>query len=114
MVHHKNGDRSDDDLDNLLLICRTCHGRIHSPLGHGETWDRLTAQLPESALLTAAENEPMKPTSVRVTQTQKEWAELNDMSLEAILRDAINRMMNPPEEATEDGDHGTPMAARKE
>lgn len=28
-VHHIDGDRTNDDLDNLLPLCRDCHSRLH-------------------------------------------------------------------------------------
>ena len=29
VVHHINGDKKNSDIDNLVLLCRSCHGRIH-------------------------------------------------------------------------------------
>lgn len=28
-VHHLNGDREDNDVDNLAVLCRHCHRRLH-------------------------------------------------------------------------------------
>jgi len=30
-VHHLNGDRTDNSLDNLLPLCRDCHAKVHGP-----------------------------------------------------------------------------------
>ena len=29
-IHHVNGDRSRDDLDNLVLLCEKCHKKAHT------------------------------------------------------------------------------------
>lgn len=29
VVHHRNGVRSDNSIDNLIPVCPTCHGKIH-------------------------------------------------------------------------------------
>jgi 5-methylcytosine-specific restriction endonuclease McrA len=28
-IHHRNGEATDDDLDNLITLCDSCHARIH-------------------------------------------------------------------------------------
>lgn len=28
-IHHKNGNKSDDTLDNLICLCRTCNIKYH-------------------------------------------------------------------------------------
>lgn len=33
-VHHRDGDRSNDDLDNLVALCILCHRKVH----HGGYW----------------------------------------------------------------------------
>lgn len=30
LVHHKNADRSDNDLSNLIPLCTACHGKVHA------------------------------------------------------------------------------------
>jgi len=31
-VHHKNKDRSDNEISNLIILCRNCHGEVHFDL----------------------------------------------------------------------------------
>jgi len=60
LVHHRDGDRSNNDLDNLIPLCESCHGKVHGrsnevpelvkELGHrprepGDTSIRVTGKL---------------------------------------------------------------------
>lgn len=38
VVHHVDGDRSNNALENLIPVCRSCHGRIHSGHAEYEEW----------------------------------------------------------------------------
>jgi len=29
LVHHRDGDRSNNSLSNLIPLCTTCHGKVH-------------------------------------------------------------------------------------
>ena len=29
LVHHRDGDRSNNELSNLIPLCSTCHGKVH-------------------------------------------------------------------------------------
>ena len=33
LVHHKNGHKWDQDLDNLQILCKSCHSKIHNEWG---------------------------------------------------------------------------------
>jgi len=33
VVHHKDGDRDNNRRENLLVVCRGCHNRIHKGIG---------------------------------------------------------------------------------
>jgi len=37
-VHHIDGDRRNNDLENLAPVCPSCHGKIHSDNGELEDW----------------------------------------------------------------------------
>lgn len=50
-VHHIDGDRSNNALDNLVPLCPSCHRSVHSHVDHGGRIDELTAKLPESSLI---------------------------------------------------------------
>lgn len=52
IVHHINGDRDDDDIDNLTPLCRSCHAKVHSLyVDHTGRIKELHDRLPESAVL---------------------------------------------------------------
>lgn len=49
VVHHINGDKHDNRLENLIPMCDSCHRKVHSTVSHGRSIDRYTDQLPASA-----------------------------------------------------------------
>ena len=46
IVHHVDGDRENNDIDNLVPVCKSCHGKIHTGADGFEEWFE---QLAESA-----------------------------------------------------------------
>jgi len=50
-VHHINGDRSDNRLENLIPLCLSCHGKVHTKFSHGPVIDRLSKKLPNDAYM---------------------------------------------------------------
>jgi len=46
VVHHIDGDDTNHALDNLILLCDSCHRKVHSTISHGRPIDRLTDELP--------------------------------------------------------------------
>ena len=46
IVHHVDGDRGNNDIDNLVPVCKSCHGKIHTGADGYEEWFE---QLAESA-----------------------------------------------------------------
>lgn len=51
VVHHINGDRTDNDLENLIPLCHTCHRKVHTHQPHNKVLDQLTEQLDELPLV---------------------------------------------------------------
>lgn len=37
-VHHIDGDRANNDLENLIPVCKSCHGKIHNNVDDYEEW----------------------------------------------------------------------------
>ena len=54
VAHHVDGDRSNNDLDNLEPMCRSCHKSVHAGSIGFEEW---SSKLPDSALVTAVNEE---------------------------------------------------------
>lgn len=38
IVHHVDGDRENNDIDNLVPVCKSCHGKIHTGADGYEEW----------------------------------------------------------------------------
>jgi len=51
VVHHINGDREDDRLENLVPLCRSCHSKVHHKTNHNRTVEEYTEQLPKESLI---------------------------------------------------------------
>ena len=49
VAHHKDGDRSNDDLDNLVPLCASCHARLHATENPPERLRELWEQIPDHA-----------------------------------------------------------------
>lgn len=45
VVHHIDEDRENDDLDNLIPMCRSCHRRVHNTSSYGGRIDELSEEL---------------------------------------------------------------------
>jgi len=92
VVHHVDGDRDNNNIDNLLVVCETCHGKIHSPEENGVEWDRYTQQLPVDSLYGVSPKEgQMKRRSITIRQDQVEWVDENSINLSKLVRKQIDK-----------------------
>jgi len=89
IVHHKDGDQSNNSKDNFLVVCKPCHGKIHTRVSHGKRWDQYTELLPDSSIRAGHNSEPNKRTTVSIRPEQHEWVKRNNINLSEITREAI-------------------------
>jgi len=52
LVHHVDGDRSNNDLDNLIPVCEACHNDIHAGRERVAMWVRELGKVPNGGLTT--------------------------------------------------------------
>jgi hypothetical protein len=50
-VHHIDGDRKNNDVENLIPLCRTCHAKVHTKTSQTPEIDELTEQLEDGSYL---------------------------------------------------------------
>lgn len=48
VVHHVDGDRSNNDLDNLIPVCNGCHSDIHAGSRRVAEWVKKLGKQPKS------------------------------------------------------------------
>lgn len=98
VAHHIDGDRSNNDLGNLMPVCRSCHNSIHRGGADG-----LSDILPPEARSDRPEGRGpgMRP-SIRVTHFSngrvKDYAAENDLTTSEAYREIINRGLEELEE----------------
>ena len=44
-LHHKNGDSSNNNIDNLILLCSACHGIEHSQLSKNKVVKKIKCKV---------------------------------------------------------------------
>lgn len=85
-VHHVDGDRSNNDLENLVPLCENHHQAVHN--GEAEVAD-LVEQLPEKS------RESKTKVSISLDdemyQYLDRWAEQHNTSFSAAVREHIDR-----------------------
>lgn len=98
-VHHIDADRTNNDIDNLIPLCMSCHVQIHKEncLIDGMVVRELRERMPDSAKET-----PKPPSSdteyesvrVRLTKQQTDWFDENpSIKFHEFVRDAVQERM---------------------
>jgi len=103
-VHHRDGDRTNDELDNLIPLCQGCHAQVHG-LGLNGLEDEL------KPVEERAHREVSASVSVKVSDnlhnricSQLEYGD----SKSEFIRDCIRRKLESnPHECDESGGHDT-------
>lgn len=47
-IHHIDGDHTNDDLENLVPLCPSCHAKVHNDRGENDVLSRLISRLKRS------------------------------------------------------------------
>jgi len=90
VVHHINGDRSDNQLENLVPLCNSCHSKLHTSKDPPGILSVYQNKLPESALSFghepasgdkgwATETVPIKPETKQLIQERKKDGKTYDL-----------------------------------
>lgn len=75
VVHHVDGDRENNAIDNLVPVCKSCHGKIHTGAEGYEEWFE---QLAESARIYDSTPTVRERTNVNMYLPEKV---VNDMKM---------------------------------
>lgn len=74
VVHHINGDRDNNALENLVPMCKPCHQTIHVGTDDARKYEQYRDQLPESAV---RERERVEGEITTIQVTDEIWRELH-------------------------------------
>lgn len=69
-IHHIDKDTTNNSPNNLILLCRKCHRRLHKDM-----------------------RPKMITTTIRITSTQKQWIDDNYIKLSLYIQKKINEDM---------------------
>lgn len=101
LVHHIDGDRSNNELGNLIPLCDGCHRKVHRRSTRGPVIDTFTSRLPDHAIndgpYSGGKSQP------RVRMSDETWVALNQKKdLGDALDDVIKRLLDAAGAAKED------------
>jgi len=91
VVHHIDGDRDNNELDNLVPMCKSCHQTIHIGNDDARKYTYYREQLPESAI----RDRPDAGKSTTTVQIDDDlWRELNRRKNPGdTMSDVVRRMV---------------------
>ena len=94
IVHHINGDRDDNRLENLIPTCRSCHSKIHNGTDLPPYLQRYQDELPEDKMGWVQSDTPQKGRTT-ITVSDELWEYLHERkergeSYDQLLRRLLN------------------------
>jgi len=90
-VHHIDGDRDNNELGNLLVVCTPCHADIHTPERVGMPHDKYTNMLPSDALFGVTDGEDeLTIRSVSIRESQEAWIDETNINFSMFVRQQID------------------------
>lgn len=91
VAHHIDGNRKNNDLGNLLVVCDACHRDIHSPNRVGMPHDKYTNHLPEEAVYgECGKGGNLVRQSVSIREDQQNMIQESPMNFSAWAREKID------------------------
>lgn len=70
-VHHINGDRSDNRMENLLPLCTDCHKNVHTASYDGLETQHLQEELPDNSFYDNADGANQRYRSIKIPK--EDW-----------------------------------------
>jgi len=95
IVHHIDGDRENNRLENLIPLCRQCHSRVHTKAKQSDAIDRLSEKLPsESYVDTPSASDystvgGLKPNDMEQIRRLRAKIQYENPELNVSLKDAV-------------------------
>lgn len=93
VVHHINGDRSDNRLENLIPVCKSCHAKIHNGDEISPHLQQYQDQLPEDKKEWQKRGSPSETTTITVSPETWRYLNMKKKPGES-FNDVLTRLLN--------------------
>jgi hypothetical protein len=100
IVHHIDGNRENNRLENLIPLCRQCHSRVHTKAKQSDAIDELSEKLPSESYVdtpSAGDNNTvggLKPDDMERIRELRAAIQYENPELNVSLKDAVMWAVN--------------------